>query len=262
MRPERTDTTPVGRLADGRAPALSTDDDLCVVSWNVHKALDPGLPAELMQLADERGPQILALQEARPDLALPPGYAGHHATSFRRGLVGPEEGVMTIATVPELAAQRVRSSQRELMVLTPKAALITLFPLSDGRGLCFINVHGLNFDPTGRQLSRQLAELRSLVEHLDGPLIVTGDFNTWNEPRMDAVLDLARALDLEEAYPDYPGGKKGSAPSKSVRKALGIDTRLHLDRLYVRGLRPVHAAWLEHYECSDHVALVTRLAWT
>ena len=262
MKPEQTDTTPVGRLAEDCDATLGTDDDLCVVSWNVHKALYPGLPAELVKLAGERSPHILALQEARPDLALPPGFAGHHATSFRRGLVGPEEGVMTLAMAPELAAHRVRSSERELGVLTPKAALITLFPLSDGRRMCFINVHGLNFDPTGRQLSRQLEELKSMVEHLEGPLIVAGDFNTWNEPRMGAVLDLAHALDLIEVYPDYPGGKKGDLPTKKVRKALGLDRRLHLDRLYVRGLTPVHAAWLEHYECSDHVALVSRLAWS
>ncbi len=262
MKPEQTDTTPVGRLAENCGATLQTDEDLVVVSWNVHKGVDPGLPAELVRLVHDRKPHILALQESRPDLALPAGFAGHHATSFRRGLVGPEEGVMTIASAPITLAHRVRSSERELMVLTPKAALITLFPLSDGRSLCLINVHGLNFDPSGKQLARQLAELRSLVEHIDGPLIVAGDFNTWNEPRMTAVLDLAHALDLFEVYPDYPGGKKGHAPSKTVRKAIKIDRRLHLDRLYVRGLRTVHAAWLEHYECSDHVALVTRLAWT
>ncbi|MEM1451169.1 MAG: endonuclease/exonuclease/phosphatase family protein [Planctomycetota bacterium] len=262
MKPERTDTTRVGRLAADRAETLSTNEDLVVVSWNVHKALDTGLPDELRALVEERAPQIVALQEARLDLALPDGYAGHHATSFRRGLVGPEEGVMTIANAPIDLAHRVRSVERELLVLTPKAALITTFPLDDGRHLCLVNVHGLNFDPSGRQLARQLEGLRALVEHLDGPLVIAGDFNTWNEPRMKAVLDLAAALDLFEVFPDYPGGKKGHAPSARVRRALGIDRRLHLDRLYVRGLRPVHAAWLEHFECSDHVALLSRLAWS
>ncbi|MEM6674568.1 MAG: endonuclease/exonuclease/phosphatase family protein [Planctomycetota bacterium] len=252
----------MGHLDAAHDAAIPTDRDLTVVSWNVHKALDPGLPGELETLARERSPDLIALQEARPELPLPVGYAGHHGASFRRGLVGPDEGVMTVGRVATSAVHRVRSSQRELMVLTPKAALISLYPLDDGQTLCLVNVHGLNFDPSGRQLARQLDELRSLVEHLPGPLIVAGDFNTWNEPRMGAVLDLAHALDLVEVYPDYPGGKKGDIPAERVRRAVGLDRRLHLDRLYVRGLRPVHAAWLEQLECSDHVALICRLAWT
>ena len=205
---------------------------------------------------------MLALQEARPELPIPVGFAGHHATSFRRGLVGPEEGVMTVARAAVRTAHRVRSSERELRLLTPKAALISQLPLSDGRELCLVNVHGLNFDPTGRQLARQLGELRERVAHLRGPVVVAGDFNTWNDRRMGAVQDLAHALDLEEVAPDFPGGTKGRIPLRKARETLGLDHRLHLDRLFVRGLVPVHAAWMDSFRCSDHIPLIAHLTWT
>ena len=117
----------------------------------------------------------------------------------------------------------------------------------------------LNFDPSGKQLARQLEDLRQLVEHLDGPLIVTGDFNTWNEPRLEAVEALRGGLGLVEVCAEIPGGKKGHMPIESIRKAVGLDPRLHLDRLYVRGLEPLRASWLEEYEASDHVALCATL---
>jgi len=260
--PDSTDATPVGPSAAAAAAPISTEESLRVVSWNIHKALDPGLADELGRLVEERAPHVLALQEARPDLPLPAGFAGHHAASFRRGLVGPEEGVMTVARGAVRKAHRVRSSERELRLLTPKAALISQLPLSDGRELCLVNVHGLNFDPTGRQLSRQLDDLRDRVAHLSGPVIVAGDFNTWNDRRMGAVQDLAHALDLVEVAPDFPGGTKGRMPVRRARETLGLDPRLHLDRLFVRGLVPVHAAWLEPYRCSDHVPLIAHLSWT
>lgn len=260
--PGEADATPVGPHAGGADSSISTGEDLRVVSWNIHKALDSGLAAELARLVEERAPHVLALQEARPGLPLPAGFAGHHAASFRRGLMGPEEGVMTLARAPALAAHRVRSSERELRLLTPKAALISQLPLSDGRELCLVNVHGLNFDPTGRQLARQLDDLRERVAHISGPVVVAGDFNTWNDRRMGAVRDLAHALDLEEVAPEFPGGTKGRLPGRKARETLGLDHRLHLDRLFVRGLVPVHAAWMDSYRCSDHVPLIAHLTWT
>ena len=99
------------------------------------------------------------------------------------------------------------------------------------------------------------------MAHLSGPVVVAGDFNTWNDRRMGAVQDLAHALDLVEVAPDFPGGTKGRLPVRKARETLGLDPRLHLDRLFVRGLVPVHAAWMEPYRCSDHVPLIAHLSW-
>ncbi|QDV09808.1 hypothetical protein Poly30_53680 [Planctomycetes bacterium Poly30] len=268
MRSRRSETaTPVGQPApsSGQGPAQEFDpaSELCIVSWNVHKLLHDGVHDELQDLVDIRCPHLLALQEARLGMHLPTGMVGHHARSFRSGLLGrSEEGVMTLSSVAASNAYRVRSAERELRVLTPKAALVSLFRVAGGGELCLVNLHGLNFDPSGAQLARQLEALRVRVEAFRGPMIVAGDFNTWNKARMDAVEALSHALDLEEVRPDYPGGKTGDVPAGVVSRAIGFSPDLHLDRIFVRGFRPIQVSWMLEYEASDHVPILARLEWT
>jgi endonuclease/exonuclease/phosphatase family metal-dependent hydrolase len=249
---------PVGQR--GPEGLLDTRRELVVVSWNVHKGLDPRLGRELIEVAREEDVDVFALQEARPDLDLPRGYVGHHAESFR-GVGGVVEGVSTIARGDVLEALRLRSPRRELFVLTPKAALISRFATMDGPPLTVVNVHGLNFDPTGRLLVTQLTDLAQRASGFDGPMIVAGDFNTWNESRMRAVRELATKLDLLEVEPPVVGGRTGAAFGPSVERAIGLDRRMHLDRIFVRGFLPRRAAWLEGCRASDHVPLLASLAW-
>jgi len=240
---------------------LDSRRELTVVSWNVHKGLDPRLVPELHELIAAEGVDLVLLQEARPELALPEGFTGHHAESYR--LVGSRvpEGVLTAARADPLEALRLRSPARELLVLTPKAALISRFATLSGEPLTVINVHGLNFDPSGRLLDRQLTDLAQRASSFDGPLIFGGDFNTWNESRMRAVRDLVQRLDLVEAEPPPSGGRTGGLRNASVERAFRLDRRMHLDRLYVRGLRPLSATWMESCRASDHVPLLARLSW-
>lgn len=252
---------PVGRLHADAPPSIDVARPLCVVLWNLYKGRIEGYDRELDRLARERGPDLFLLQETRPGLSTPSDFGGHHARSFRRAFAGEDEGVTTLARVAATSAVRVRSPQRELGLLTPKAALVSTFPLSDGRALTCVNVHGLNFDPTGRQLAVQLDELRGLVAPLDGPLLVGGDFNTWNERRMDATRELGEALGLTEVLPDFPGGKTGALPHERLERLMSLDRRLHLDRLFVRDLARLDAAWLDDYECSDHVPFCARLSF-
>lgn len=251
---------PVGQ----RAPAGQLDPrrELVVVSWNVHKGLDPRVAGEIAALVRDEQVDLFALQEARPELRVPGGFAGHHAESYRGVGTGVVEGVMTVATADPIEALRLRSPRRELFVLTPKAALISRFATISGEPLTVVNVHGLNFDPGGRLLDGQLVDLAQRASHFDGPMIVAGDFNTWNAARMQAVRELAERLDLAEIEPTLGAGRRGRFGNSSVERALRLDRRLHLDRLFVRGFRCANAAWMESCRASDHVPLLARLAWT
>ncbi|MEC8512742.1 MAG: endonuclease/exonuclease/phosphatase family protein [Planctomycetota bacterium] len=260
MKPWRTDAVPVGAFTADAPGALDLDAGLTLLSWNVHKGRHARLDAELGRLCEGHRPDLVALQESRENIALPSGYAGHEGTSFRRGALGTREGVMTLSRVAPRAVHRVRSSERELFLATPKAALITLYATLDGSMLCLLNVHGLNFDPSGGQLRRQLDDLARAVDQLDGPLLVAGDLNAWNAAREEAVRELAGRLGLGEVRVDFPGGTKGRAPGEKVAKALGIDSKLHLDRVYARGLRARTAHWGEDCDASDHVPLIVHLA--
>lgn len=259
MKPRRTDAVPVGEFSPDAPGELDLSAGLTLVTWNVHKGKDARLGAELARLCADHSPDLLALQETVESLDLPRGYAGHKGTSFRRAAVGARMGVMTLSRVAPRLVHRVRSSERELFVATPKAALITLYATRDGHALCLVNVHGLNFDPSGGQLRRQLEDLAHVVEELDGPLVVAGDLNAWNPARDDVVQRITSSLGLTEVRATFPGGTTGRAPGRAMRRALRMDESLHLDRVYVRGLRARTAHWAGDCEASDHVPLIVRL---
>jgi endonuclease/exonuclease/phosphatase (EEP) superfamily protein YafD len=259
VRPRRTDAVPVGAFTTDAPEVLDLDAGLTLLSWNVHKGRDARLDAELGRLCAAHRPDLVALQESREAIELPTGYAGHKGTSFRRGALGAREGVMTLSRVAPRVVQRLRSAERELFLATPKAALITVYATLGGRTVCLLNVHGLNFDPSGGQLRRQLEDLARAVDQIDGPLLVAGDLNAWNAAREEAVRELAVRLGLDEVRVDFPGGTKGRVPGKKVARALGVDPKLHLDRVFVRGLRARTAHWVEDCEASDHVPLIVQL---
>ncbi len=259
MKPRRTEAARVGVFLTDAPESLDLDAGLTLLSWNVHKGRHPRLDAELGRLCEVHRPDLVALQESRETIELPSGYAGHVGTSFRRGVLGAREGVMTLSRVAPRAASGVRSSERELFVATPKAALITLYGTLDGRVVCLLNVHGLNFDPSGGQLRRQLDDLAREVEKLDGPLIVAGDLNAWSAAREEAVRELGGRLGLDEVRVGFPGGTKGRVPGKRFARAIGVDPKLHLDRVLVRGLRARTAHWVEDCDASDHVPLIVQL---
>ena len=88
----------------------------------------------------------------------------------------------------------------------------------------------------------------------DCPLIVAGDFNDWKE-RAGHVLE--RELGLVEAYKTIHGKCARSFP-------CGFPM-LRLDRIYIRGLVPIHAECLTGKpwsELSDHAALFAELTFS
>ena len=77
---------------------------------------------------------------------------------------------------------------REPWIRTPKAVGITEFALTDSQQtLAVVNIHGINFTLGVGDFARQLADIRSVIEAHEGPVIVAGDFNTWNRRRADEL---------------------------------------------------------------------------
>ncbi|MEN6584705.1 MAG: endonuclease/exonuclease/phosphatase family protein [Sulfuricella sp.] len=80
---------------------------------------------------------------------------------------------------------------------------------------------------------KQLHALREHIEHLvppNEPLVIAGDFNDW---RFEACRFMVREMHLSEAFQQLHG-----MPACSYPSAMPV---LHLDRIYVRGLRVTSA---------------------
>ncbi len=103
----------------------------------------------------------------------------------------------------------------------------------------------------GRSRRRQMDALADYIEHLDGPLIVAGDFNDW---RNHLSLQLAQRLGLQEVFSHEDG--------RPVRSFPAAFPMFRLDRIYVRGFsvshREIHCGppWSA---LSDHAALSAHL---
>ena len=132
----------------------------------------------------------------------------------------------------------------------------------ESRGLlhCEIHVDGVprpvhcvcvHLGLTAGSRRRQMAALVKRLDALapDGaPLIIAGDFNDWRNHADDCLTE---QLGVTEAFVSIRG-----RPARSFPSTLPV---LRLDRIYVRGLTPLHAqvphgrAWAR---MSDHLPLI------
>ena len=73
--------------------------------------------------------------------------------------------------------------------------------LSDGNQVVMVaNVHLINYTLAVSHFRAQLRQLAKILSKHQGPLIVSGDFNTWNDERMAVVDTIAGNLDLKAAW--------------------------------------------------------------
>jgi len=179
-----------------------------MVNWNAQKGADPQFILDLEKLLEQEKPDIVFLQEARADLIQVEMMGGYFANGWSYPWPGGEMvGVLTLSRIPPVRIEPVSSRYREFFVTAPKVSLITEYPLSNGDSLLTVNVHLLNFERWGDlKIGDQLEDLKSILITHSGPIIMAGDFNTWNEKRLQLVEEIAGDLNLAEVM-DFPDGR-------------------------------------------------------
>ena len=234
---------------------------ITLVSWNVHKQRDARLPADLHALVGQQRPTFVFLQEATVALLDSPLLPGLFAPSWQYPWrAGSETGVLTLSRLEPLRSEGMPTRWREFFLATPKVALATEYRLPTGARLLAVNVHCLNFERWGTlKVRAQLTALQARMAQHTGPILLAGDFNTWNPRRLRLVTELARELQLTEVAEFVGTRKTGDHQSAVVNWLLGIDRALPLDRVYYRGLSPLAATVLP-LTSSDHRALQVTFA--
>ena len=225
---------------DGHSVALD------VLIWNVQKASDEDFSREFSRLAGRS--DLVLSQEASSGESM-----GEVLRSSDKGWVmaqsfsdeGETNGVATGARAKPLRTEFVRSKAREPFVHTPKMSLVSEFKLKgSAKNLLVINVHGINFANYASAFATQLEQLeQSMIAH-EGPMLLAGDFNTWNGTREKALNELVARHGLE------------AAPFGEGRKSVFGHP---LDHAFVRGLEVESAEVLECVDASDHEPLWLRL---
>ena len=236
LRCDEPTTAPRGRegALDPKAIRLA--------SWNVHKEADPGWVPDLGKLTGHA--DVLLIQEAgvSPEFRAVVEEAGFSwllASAFE--YLGSEYGVLTATRVRPAQACTLRAFEPLLGV--PKAMLITQYRLG-GRDdtLAVANLHAINFTLDTVTYRAQLEAVADVLAGHEGPIVVAGDFNTWNSEREAAVQALATRLSL------VPAVFEADARTRFMGDHI-------FDRVYARGVEFLDAAaW--SVTSSDHNPLL------
>ena len=206
-----------------------------LITWNVHKGQDTGWQEDLERLSKRA--DFVLLQEATQHQNLSTFSTALFVSSFSFNEL--LSGVKTFTqTQPEWYCG---GGVAEPIIQIPKVASIMNLPLEKGNSLLIINVHLINFEWGISAYQAQLEQLFSFVENHQGPIIMAGDFNAWNEERLNLVNNLIQKYGLDSV-----------ALSRDERvRFLGYP----LDYIFTRGVKVVSAT-SEVVTSSDHNPLL------
>jgi endonuclease/exonuclease/phosphatase (EEP) superfamily protein YafD len=238
---------------EARRSFLRPGEPIGVVVWNTFK----GRRERYYDVLAERtaGAELILLQEFRHDPLLEQShqelFAGRDASMAVSFYTRPNReaptGVCTVSTVRAARTQLLLSRYFEPVTKTPKLAICTYYPIGAPdaplkQDLLVLNSHGINFRLRRPFLDQMLQFEEELQQH-NGPIILVGDFNTWEQGRVRILEMVAHKLGLTRVR--FPQGVK------SVR---GYE----LDRVYVRGGAVTQEQVLVDKAASDHNMLSFR----
>lgn len=176
---------------------LPAEERIRVLVWNIFKQQRAEWLSVLQGFGKDA--QLMLLQEAQttPELVRF-ATSNYLAADQVPAFVLPQHpsGVMTLSAAHPVYCCPLRA--REPILRLAKSALVTVYPLPDGRMLMVVNVHAVNFSLGVDVYSKQLGPIGDQLEHHQGPVIMAGDFNAWSRPRMAALYRFAREMALRE----------------------------------------------------------------
>ncbi len=166
-----------------------------VANWNIQKSSQIGWREDLQALAENA--DLVLLQEAAIETnlleTLDKQSHGTFAPGYRTKAL--TTGVMTLSSINPVG--HCALEHREPWLQSPKATVISLYPLDTGDTLLVANLHGVNFTIGATTLGQQLDDIAGQIGDHEGPMIFAGDFNTWNDARKAELERIAKQLDLE-----------------------------------------------------------------
>jgi len=190
-----------------RAGALDPQS-IGLASWNLHKEADPGWDRDLSRLAEQSDLLLIQEAEVSPELraVMERGrFSWLLSSAFE--YLGLEYGVLTATRVAPTSACTLRANEPLLNI--PKAALITHYQLSGREAtLAVANLHAINFALGTDAYRAQLDAIADELADHRGPIVVAGDFNTWNDQRDEVVRALASRLSLTPVVFDVDERKR------------------------------------------------------
>ncbi len=218
---------------------IDTNQDLTVLVWNIYKQKNSLLLPELSALVERHDLSLLQEAVSRLDLLALLRDKNQFFDQVNAFTLNDEiAGVMTASKYKPVRV--CAFIEKEPLLQLPKSGLLSQYALSNGEKLSVINLHSVNFTFDLTVYQNQIQALINEVNQRKGPLIVAGDFNSWNEARFNLLDKLLSELGLKPVL-------------------FEEDQRLYvfghpLDHFYYRDLRLIKASTKET-KASDHAWL-------
>mgnify|MGYP000865633103 FL=1 len=223
-----------------QAPREITQKTFRLLVWNLHKGQDAGWQQALNRLA--QGRDLLLLQEVLNTQELAAQYSSRFPTALYASAFAYLQQQSGVEILSQFAPHfYCAGAKSEPWIRIPKVGAAMSLPLSHGQALLLVNVHLINFEINPTTYEEQLRTLMQLVSQHQGPLVLSGDFNSWNGYRAQIIRKVINEFGLEEV----------SFEQDHRLRFLGNP----LDHIFVRGLNVLNAT-TEPTESSDHTPLL------
>lgn len=224
---------------------------LRILVWNILKAKRRSWETDFTELVQDR--DLVLLQEAVTDAPSDSIFETSErfewimARSHKHPMSGVCTGVKTGAITRAKKTDLYFSPATEPLVKTQKLLLVTYYSIANAeKPLLVLNMHAINFVPV-KKYTEQLDQLKKALHGHDGPVILAGDFNTWNPKRLDIFQSVSQEAGLVEAVME--------------RRVKLTQLNQHLDHVFYRGLTLRHIESLSHIKSSDHAPITATFDW-
>ena len=174
--------------------------DLHLASWNLLKGKLEGWQQVVKQARVDRNNVLFLMQEATDEQRIHDALGLHEQPVFAAGYKAgkTQSGVLTSAAVSPTANCRLQ--HQEPWLRSPKASLIAFYNIENQQEqLLVANVHGINFTMSSKPFKQQINDILNIIGEHQGPIILAGDFNTWNKTRTHFLQQATEQHGLSQA---------------------------------------------------------------
>ena len=218
-------------------------ENISVMNWNIHKNKGENWDNDFNSLS--KGQDIIIIQEAYLDdrlrraLSQQDRFWSLNAAFY---LYEKPSGVLMASTFKPYYTCGYRVL--EPIIRLPKSVLFHYYKMKGcQQTLLVADIHGINFTLGIRVYRRQMEMLEKIAAEHQGPMIIAGDFNNWNNERKAIINQMQSALSL-----------KSSKIKKSNQTHVFGSV---IDHIFYRGLVPLLST-SKMVTSSDHNPILIR----
>lgn len=227
---------------------IKLQDEITFLVWNIYKGEKDNFSRVFTEVVKEQ--DFVLMQEANYDIPFEVilgelfNFEFSMSQSFLNDNIGT--GVALLSRFRSHEVDWIRSQAREPFIKTPKMFQLNTVPIAGMKEkLLVVNIHGINF-VRNRGFNSQVNQLKEAIKDHQGPIFLGGDFNTWNQKRMNYLKKITEQINLKRVVFEN---------AKVLKSFLGNT----LDHVFIRGMKLLKARADKLKDASDHAGMFLKL---